>query len=128
MARRQLVLLRDLEARLDGLGEGEADATPRPRVRGDCVGGPRPCPWVGCRHHLLLEVHPKTGRIVLNAGIEAIDDLSLLRESCSLDVADRGEHTLDEIGILLGGISRERVRQISETAEGPTRVGLADME
>lgn len=29
---------------------------PRPRTRADCLDGPRPCPWVACRHHLLFEV------------------------------------------------------------------------
>lgn len=35
---------------------------PRPRTRAQCQDGPRPCPWVACRHHLLLEVAapPKT--------------------------------------------------------------------
>lgn len=28
----------------------------RPRTRGECKDGPRPCPWVSCRHHLLLEI------------------------------------------------------------------------
>lgn len=31
-------------------------ALPRPTTRGDCAQEARPCPWVGCRHHLLLEV------------------------------------------------------------------------
>lgn len=31
-------------------------AIPRPRTRAECVDGPRPCPWVGCSQHLLLEV------------------------------------------------------------------------
>ncbi len=32
-------------------------AIPRPRTRADCVRGmeARPCPWVGCKHHLALE-------------------------------------------------------------------------
>jgi len=29
---------------------------PRPTTRADCGQEARPCPWVGCRHHLLLEV------------------------------------------------------------------------
>jgi DNA-directed RNA polymerase sigma subunit (sigma70/sigma32) len=36
-------------------------------------------------------------------------------ESCALDVADRGDHTLNEGGEMLG-VSRERVRQIEEQA------------
>lgn len=28
----------------------------RPQTRADCRGDARPCPWVSCRHHLLLEV------------------------------------------------------------------------
>lgn len=31
-------------------------AIPRPRSRADCKGHVGPCPWVGCRHHLLIEV------------------------------------------------------------------------
>lgn len=27
----------------------------RPQTRGDCVDGPRPCPWVGCRHHTYID-------------------------------------------------------------------------
>jgi len=25
----------------------------RPRTRRDCEDGPRPCPWLSCRHHLI---------------------------------------------------------------------------
>lgn len=28
----------------------------RPRKRADCVGGQRPCPWLGCRHNLIMEL------------------------------------------------------------------------
>lgn len=28
----------------------------RPRSRAECLQEARPCPWVGCRHHLLIEV------------------------------------------------------------------------
>ncbi len=37
-------------------------AIPRPRTRADCIDAPRPCPWVGCRHHMLLEIGAATGR------------------------------------------------------------------
>lgn len=32
------------------------DGVQRPTKRSECVDGPRPCPWVSCRHHLLLEI------------------------------------------------------------------------
>lgn len=38
-----------------------------------------------------------------------------MAETCALDVADRGPHTLDEIAGHLG-LTRERVRQIEESA------------
>ncbi len=91
----------------------ETDLPQRPRTRGDCVGGPRPCPWAGCRQHLGLEVNRDTGhlKVVLDP-----EQLELVPETCSLDVADRAaqgdEVTLDEVGQLLGGLTRERVRQI----------------
>ena len=31
-------------------------AIPRPVTRGDCLAEARPCPWVGCQYHLLLDV------------------------------------------------------------------------
>ena len=36
-----------------------------------------------------------------------------MEESCSLDTADAGEHSLEEVGVLLN-VSRERVRQLEE--------------
>jgi hypothetical protein len=84
----------------------------RPKTRGDCVDGPRPCPWVGCRHHLYLEVSEATGRIkVAFPGAKPWH----LAESCSLDVADRGEHLLRDVGLVLN-LTRERARQITDTA------------
>lgn len=79
----------------------------RPRTRGDCATGPRPCPWASCRHHLLIEVSD-SGTIHLAAN--TLDPMSL-QQSCSLDVAERGSLTLEEVGALLN-ITRERVRQI----------------
>lgn len=88
-----------------------ADAQ-RPRTRGECADGPRPCPWVSCRHHLYLEVK-KNGNLVLPFPDKEPDEIG---ETCSLDVADRGEHSLDEVGALVGGVTRERVRQIEAEA------------
>jgi len=42
-------------------------------------------------------------------------------DTCSLDVADRGEHTLEAVSDLLGGQTRERMRQIEERATAKLR-------
>jgi hypothetical protein len=81
----------------------------RPRKRSDCIGGQRPCPWVSCEFHLYLDVS-ESGSILIN---HPDKDPGELRESCVLDVADRGGETLVSIGQMLG-ITRERVRQIEE--------------
>lgn len=99
---RQRVELEILEE-LDPMGPVE-----RPRTRGDCANGARPCPFVTCRHHLYLDVAPRTGAIKLNRpdiGPESMVD------SCTLDVADRGGLSLDGVGAVLN-ITRERVRQL----------------
>jgi hypothetical protein len=35
---------------------------PRPTTRAECRDEARPCPWVSCRHHLLLEVEEAVQR------------------------------------------------------------------
>lgn len=91
----------------------------RPRTRGECVDGPRPCPWVSCRHHLYLEVtEPQSvpgGRWVPSVITSHLGELEDLPETCSLDVADRGVNTLEQISQLFG-VVRERVRQIEAKA------------
>lgn len=77
--------------------EGPETSASKPKTRGDCqkggINAVRPCQHAWCRHHL---------------------DKST-SESCALDVADRGEHSLEEIAELFG-LTRERIRQIEETA------------
>jgi hypothetical protein len=80
----------------------------RPKTRGECVGGVRPCPFVSCRHHLYLEVSERTGSIKLNFPDAELGELI---ETCALDVADRGGATLEEIGEMLN-LTRERIRQL----------------
>lgn len=83
----------------------------RPRTRGECRDGIRPCPYL-CRHHLAIEVNSQTGHITfLFPGVP----LEEMGETCSLDMADRQGMTLDEVGKVLG-VTRERVRQIEEIA------------
>lgn len=58
----------------------------RPRTRGDCKDGPRPCPWAGCRYHLYIDVRPGDGSLKLNfPGV----DLADMQETCALDVAEK---------------------------------------
>lgn len=84
----------------------------RPRTRGECVDGVRPCPWALCRYHLYVDVKEKSGSLHFNHPDIEIDQL---KESCALDVADRGGATLEAVGQLLG-VSMERGRQIEVMA------------
>lgn len=88
-----------------------------PLTRGDCLDGPRPCPFVSCRHHLLLDVHPNTGNLqVVFPDVfdpDGTPRLEEMPETCSLDVADLGGSTLEEVGEAMN-VTRERVRQIEE--------------
>ena len=80
----------------------------RPVNRGACKEDVRPCPYVSCKHHLYLDVNPETGSIKLN-----FPDLEVweMAETCSLDVADKGGITLEEVGEILN-VTRERIRQV----------------
>ena len=67
----------------------------------------RPCAFVGCRHHLYLDCTSR-GSLKLNFPEKDWDEIP---RSCSLDVAEDGEHTLEEIGDLMN-VTRERARQL----------------
>ena len=82
----------------------------RPATRGDCFRVPRPCPYVGCCYHLYLDVSPRTGSIKLNFPDLEPGELPPAC-SCALDVAERGAHTLEQVGDLLN-VTRERARQL----------------
>ncbi len=96
----------------DGLEIDEGLQALRPRTRGDCAKGPRPCPWVACKYHLYLDVSSKTGSIKLN-----FPDLEPweLQDSCVLDVADKGPVTLEDVGRIMN-LTRERIRQLEQAA------------
>lgn len=85
----------------------------RPRTRGECMGGPRPCPWVGCRYHLFLEVVNQGSAIRLPRGLGV--EPEMLEPSCALDVADDEPKTLEEVAEYLG-VTRERIRQVEDAA------------
>ena len=93
----------------------------RPRTRGECSDGPRPCPWASCRYHLFVDIKEGSGALILNHKGRDIDELD---ESCSLDVADRGGVTLDRIGQLMG-VSMERARQLETDASEAAFVAVA---
>lgn len=100
------------EMRRQNRGVDEPASTEaRPRTRGGCLEGQgraRPCPWVGCKFHLYLDVNPETGSIKLNfPGIEPEE----MKVSCALDVAMRGGVTLEEVGEIMN-LTRERIRQV----------------
>lgn len=84
----------------------------KPKTRAECAEGPRPCPYVSCKHHLFIDVSPRTGAIKLN-----FPDLEVweLGESCALDVADRGGTTLEDVGAIMN-LTRERIRQVEVKA------------
>jgi len=72
----------------------------RPKTRGDCEFIPRPCPFVGCKYNLYLDVNPVTGHVKINTDGAPSDMPSGL--SCALDVADEGQHTQWEVARILG--------------------------
>lgn len=127
----------------DNDDHGDVDELPRPRTRADCLEGPRPCPWVSCRYHLLTEVSAESGSLVLNltapgtrghagrppvapgrkasaAEVDrwvdaAVEQLDRMPETCALDVAEQGEHTLESVGRCMG-VSDEQVYRIARGA------------
>ncbi len=100
-------LTRD-ELRRGALANPPVEDVERPTTRSECHDAPRPCPWVACKHHLYLDINPRTGSIKIN-----FPDLEPweLQHTCALDVADNGALTLEEIG-LITNLTRERVRQV----------------
>lgn len=92
--------------------------TPLPGVpasREHCRDAPRPCPFVRCEHHLwLVEGRDRRGR--RPAGGELGPELRApTMTSCALDVADRGERTIEDIAASLG-VTPRRVQQIMRGA------------
>ena len=104
----------------------------RPQTRKDCETAPRPCPYVGCRHHLAVHVKGESishsgpqakgralpGKLPKGMSVDSwsndmLDAMADMTETCALDVAHEGGHTLDDIANLFG-LSRERTRQIEE--------------
>lgn len=102
----------------------EADEVRHPVTRAECLSGgeneQRPCPFVGCKYHLFLDVEELRGSIKLNFPDREVWEMT---ESCSLDVADRGGATLEAIGGLMN-LTKERVRQYELAAIEKRRAEL----
>lgn len=91
--------------------ELEQNDRDRPKTRGECENGARPCPWLACRFHLAIDV-TWAGSVKYTWGHT---DLDLMPETCVLDVADKGGATEQRVGNILG-IERQRVQQIEASA------------
>ena len=123
----------------------------QPRTRGECACGPRPCPWVGCRYHLLI-LEPtrnldalrgrrhdlpvlRYNKLLQDLTAETIEAfpalaLAMLPETCALDVAEEGGKTFEAVAELFG-TTRERIRQLQAVAferllDDPESVKLLD--
>lgn len=92
-----------------------------PKTRGDCLGGPRPCPYVSCRYNLFLDVS-HIGTLKLNFPDVEPDQLE---KSCALDCADDGAMTLDAVGLAVN-LTRERARQIEVQCFDKAKKALQD--
>jgi hypothetical protein len=79
----------------------------RPKTRADCINGARPCPWLGCRHHLWNDEHD---------GVEArVMALPVVgAHSCTLDVVDEG---LDLTPTEIGRMIQRRPEEVSANLE-----------
>ncbi|MCU0292535.1 MAG: hypothetical protein MUF10_11210 [Thermoanaerobaculaceae bacterium] len=120
----------------------------RPRLRADCQGGPRPCPWVTCRHHLVPHLVASAERSYRNqdnrsvpaalAPTLAAGDFRALEHTCILDildargVVDAGAALVDAApdGSAIGrtlGITRELVRLDVRKAIGKVKATLPEV-
>jgi hypothetical protein len=111
-----------------------------PATRAECEGEERPCPYVSCRYHLLLEarrvgkrgeridVHPIAAAIIGERCDDWTDDdiltaLLALPETCALDVADRGGVEQLAVGVVYG-VGRTRVEALELEATARMRAAL----
>ncbi len=99
----------------------------RPQTRADCEARDRsePCPFVGCRWNLYLDVTAKTGAIKLNFPDLEPWEVPPTR-SCVLDIAEGGGLTLEMTGEL-ANLTRERVRQVEVRALARIRGDVEDL-
>ncbi len=99
----------------------------RPRTRAECIDGIRPCPFVGCRYSLYLDVNPKNGVIKFNHPHLEPSDMPP-NTSCALDVADAhpGGVELAQMPALTG-LSYSRSYQAVDEAKKRAREVAAEI-
>lgn len=105
--------LRSLRRHLSVVSQDASEFGDRPRTRGECIGGPRPCPFVACSHNLFVDVS-ELGSLKFPHADREPEDVPP-EWSCSLDVADRGGASRVEVARALN-LTTERVRQICDDA------------
>jgi hypothetical protein len=86
-----------------------ADLPPRPRTRGDCIDGPRPCPWTSCREHAIHGVLLGNGAASISDD-DVVEMLAAMPATCTLDVAD---HT----GRGAGGALRSVLEPVNDAGD-----------
>ena len=110
----------------------------RPKTRQDCLPGgsnaQRPCPWVSCEHHPLVDINIKSGSIEspypelfsIEDGIPVID-WEKAQFSCVLDFVDQHAHgvALEEVAASLQ-MTRENVRWIENAGLRQLRLFFID--
>jgi len=105
----------------------------RPKKRADCVDGPRPCPYVSCRHHLGIRLsvrltEPGAGRLSQQSVKEVWPDLADAEYTCSLDAAEQnGGMSLGEVASIMN-ITKQRVGQIEKIALAKLRARKEDFD
>jgi hypothetical protein len=102
----------------------------RPRTRGECQDGPRPCPWISCAMHLAFDPHEETGNLKCTRPDLDLENhpenMVYMRDTCALDIADRVEESeeLLEWSCVAQAlnVSIERARQIASSGLQALRV------
>lgn len=98
----------------------------RPRTFEECdsvgLGDITPCPFVSCKHHLYLDVNPRTGSIKFNFPGRELDELPA---TCALRVAQHGGRTLDAVAEVMA-LTRQRLSQLEDRILDKIRVTALD--
>ena len=99
-----------------------------PVTRGDCIDAQRPCPYVSCKWHLLTTI-ASDGRMYKARDFDERDPDSIvaalveMSETCTLDVADKGGMSEEEIGDIYG-VSADKMKRDSMTAVARARARI----